>query len=773
MDRESSSEATPVGADRNRRSNGPPAATVRCAACDAELDALRAGHVAIFDSKLRYFCNRSVCRARFLGEAPSQTPPLRRASVPPPPPGLVASVMPATAEVARREELPDVVEHAADELVEPVPVIAESDDDMPVVEAPEREMHALLLGLTLVAGLLAMALELAEPTRFVRVARLVLVGLATTTIAGRSLSSRGIRTTSATGSRTDAARPSSVATTAPAFGALVVAVVGHTFFDISAAGRAIFLAATIVSIDAGVAFAIAAASRGVERRRAWLERRTGGETGALARREGAPLLLSAGDVVDVDLVVSEGEATVSTWVRGGGAMRRRPGDWIAAGSRVVAGSVRGVVARIGDERAVMRAVFGAAHRPDVHVDLARIPRVLVERWAPGLGLVAGGLRALLGGAPLDAAMVAVAVHAALASAAVAVLPSLTVARGVLDGVERGILFASAAAWDLASKATVAVFCARGTLLRGEPELVEVELFASASTEARADAVSDMLALAAAALAGERSPLAWAIKRAARQRGLSTDFVRNVRAHDGRGVTGVSSTGEAVCVGSRELMLERRVSVAVAEDAIAKLESSGRSVVLVAKSGRLIGLCALQDGLRAGARAAVQHLLDARIEPVLMSSDTAATCDALGKALDIDHLRAELRDDEAGEAVARIRDTGALVAVVGHSPIDEVALKAADVSVVLGIAGREPDEAPTPEPRIMTVHDDVRAGALAVALSHACRRRTSSAVFVVLGPAIFGTLVVTLGLLSAEYAPLAQLLGALTAAWPLIQDEDEP
>ena len=76
----------------------------------------------------------------------------------------------------------------------------------------------------------------------------------------------------------------------------------------------------------------------------------------------------------------------------------------------------------------------------------------------------------------------------------------------------------------------------------------------------------------------------------------------------------------------------------AESFIAELESAGRTAILVALGSRLVGVVGLQDGLRPGARAAIQHVLDANIEPVLLSGDTRDTCEAIGRTLDIDHIR---------------------------------------------------------------------------------------------------------------------------------------
>ncbi|MBM4356778.1 MAG: cation-translocating P-type ATPase [Deltaproteobacteria bacterium] len=764
-------DSTAVSGGEPGRAARAASVTVRCAACDTELDSLRAGHVAIFDSKVRFFCNHDRCRMRFLGLPPQEGRPSSTSVVPAPPPIVFAPVEPGEGVVSEPEVLPSLVADDPDELFEPVRPPAVRTADPHAVANPDREMAMLLVGLTLVAGLLAMALELAEATPFVRLARLLLVGVGTATIVGHAYTARIGRRDSTTGAGRDDGQPFWLVPVFAPLAALAVAVVGHLWVAPPSAGRALFLASTIVAIDAGVIWIVSAAARGVERGRSWLLQRVGAAGSSEVLQVGAPVSVLAGEVVPVDFVVVEGEATLESWVPGSTAIRRKVGEYVVAGFRVVAGQLRGTCTQTGDERTLLRGAFSAPHRPDIHAESVRLPRMLVERWAPGVALVAAGVHALVGGKPFAVALVAVATYAAMSSLALASMPSLTVARGVLQGAERGVVFESAMAWDRAARVTAAVFCARGTLLRGEPELVEIELFSALAGGPRGDGASDVLSLAAAALSSERHPIAWALKRAARERGLATDLVRNVRSHEGYGVTGVASNGEAVCVGSRELMLERRVSVAVAEDTMAKLESTGRTVVLVSRAGRLLGLCALQDGLRTGARAAVQHLLDVRVEPVLMSSDTTATCDALGRALDIDHLRPEVRDDEGGAAVARIRDTGAVVAVLGHAWLDDAALGAADVSVVLGGRLRSPDETPEPEPRVLTVHDDVRDGALAVALVQRARRRTSSAFAVALGPAVFGTLVITFGLLPPEYAPIAQFLGTLAAAWPLFQDDD--
>jgi P-type E1-E2 ATPase len=318
-----------------------------------------------------------------------------------------------------------------------------------------------------------------------------------------------------------------------------------------------------------------------------------------------------------------------------------------------------------------------------------------------------------------------------------------------------VVYGSAEAWRRCSHATAVVFCARGTLLRGEPDLVEIDVVPGRGSHG--DSEEGLLSLAAAALSGQRDPSAVAIRRAAADRGLTLEAVRNPRHFAGQGVTALAASGEGLCVGTRGFMLARGVSVAVAEERAHDLERRGRTVLLVAREGRLIGLLAVQDGLRAGARAAVQHVLDVGVEPILASPDTRETCEALGRALDIDHLRPEAYAEGKAEVVRRLQDAGGRVAVVGHCPHDDEALKAAYAPVVMRGVGQMSLEHAT---RI--VSDDVRHAALALTLANRTRRQAEVTLGVLLVAAIAGAMTVSVGLLPPEFAPLATLLAAAVA-----------
>lgn len=479
---------------------------------------------------------------------------------------------------------------------------------------------------------------------------------------------------------------------------------------------------------------------------------SGGDPGdTLDVRPGEEVLVEPGEIVPVDLTVTGGDVEVLPWIGATTPIRRRRGAAVIAGATVVRGRLTGACTWAGGDRAIARVLLDARRRADALAPVAQASRVLVERWSLAAAAI-GALSAFVAGrTPVEIAMTAVAVFAGLATAVTAAIASVHVGRGVLLGLRRGIIYKSADAWDRAGRVAVAVFCARGTLLLGEPELAEIE--------ALGDKVSpnDVLALAAGAERTEEHPVATAIVRAAKNRGVRPDGVRNPNHFPGLGVTAVTSAGEELCVGSRALLLEQRVSIASAESRIAELEALGRTVVLVAVGSRLVGLLGLQDGLRSGARAAIQHLLDAQIEPVLMSGDARETCEAIGRSLDIDHVRPEVLPADRGTEVRRLIEAGMSVAVLGHAGADDAALAVADVSIALGAAGSVPGDF-----SVVLASDDVRDAALSLALAHRMRLEARVGLALSVAPALVGAAVITVGLLPPAYAPIASLLGGIMA-----------
>ena len=731
---------------------------VPCGACGRPVDPLRASRVAIFDDRFRYFCSAD-CRGRFdptAGHTPLPLP--RRASrpeTPSPSPADTARVtahrVAAAFEAVEGDGLDDLgtAKSRAAPLEDEAPrtenALHAAVEDVPV----PVDVGALLVAISIVAGVLSAALVLVGASSIALTARVVLV-----LVSAGSFVAHAVTTPRDQGDLHPAT--SVVAPMAGALVALGARIVGHP----DASEMVAFGGLVTASLSA-ITWLVDRAAHPIDVERLLVAQslsvrghRIVGDDVADAPaddlRPGEEIVVEAGEVVPVDATVVAGTAVVSPWLGASTTAKRDEGDPIVAGARVLEGRLRAIAAWSGNDRAWMRLTHDPRRRADIHAPLARLGRNLAVR-----GSVVAALAAVLVGFSADRDVLVVAVHATLAygvlaNHAVARIAALHFGQTVIAALRRGVAFRTADALDRAGRVSTAAFCARGTLLLGEPEVAGIEGFGAFEPET-------VLSLVAGTESGASHPTAVAILRAARARGVRPDGVRSPVVQPGLGVTAVAASGQTLVVGSRGLMLRERISVALAESRITDLEAMGRTVILVALGGKLAGLVALQDGLRPGARAAVQHLLDAGIEPVLLSGDTRETCEALGRAVDIDHIRPEILPADRGDEIRRLADGGATVAVIGRSPGDDAALSAGHVSVALDAAG-----ASAAEWSVLLASDDIRDGAFALRLAHECRSGAVSGLTWTTIPGLVGTLLVLIGLAPSATPSAVVLAGAALA-----------
>jgi cation transport ATPase len=741
-------------------------AFVACATCGTAVDPLRAERVAHVRDRFRYFCSAG-CRERFDMNATGTPLPVARADQEDPLIRVRAAASTASesslgaesqlqsakaiALVART----DLIEERGapsqrlgfEYETEAAPPSAQLGPRAP--EAPALDVGGVLLLLAVLGAVLSIALILAGDSSIAEAARLTVMMVAALSLSAESLM----------GARRPTELHPAALLAAPLSGSALA--LGARLLSEPHTAGAITVASVVIAVSAASAAAMRRARRPIDAQRRAIEdeldkpcQRIVAEELVSARasdlRPGEEIVVESGESVPVDATITAGSAEVLPWFGATSPTTRGEGDAIVAGAQVESGRVRAVVGWAGFDRAFMRLTNDPRRRADVFAPMARLGRLLAERFAP---IVAGfaALAAYASNADnLQFLLLAVGVLGAIAQPGIAEIGGLHVARGILDSLRRGIVFRTASGFERAGSVTATAFSARGTLLLGEPEVANIEAFAALGAE-------QVLALVSGAESGESHPVATAVMRAARARGVRPDGVRSPSIQPGLGVTAVAANGQALVVGTRGLMLRERVSVASAEARITDLETMGRSVLLVALGGRLVGLVGLQDGLRPGARAAVQHLLDVNVEPVLLSGDARETCEAIGRALDIDHLRPEIPPNERGDEIRRLADSGAVVAVVGRSPADDGALAAADVSIALSAAGSS-----TAEWTVQLASDDVRDAAYAVRLAHDTRREARLGLALTLAPALIGALLATLNLVPIALAPLFALAGTLAA-----------
>lgn len=396
---------------------------------------------------------------------------------------------------------------------------------------------------------------------------------------------------------------------------------------------------------------------------------------------------------------------------------------------------------------------GNAVRVEVGAPLVRIFRSNIERGSLIAAVLVGwAAYANGGGAPdviVGLSAGAYAVYGFVAVAAIA----LAHARGQAAAAQKRIFYKDAEAFDAAARADVAVICVGGTILLGEPEIVAIE--AIAAREAASGSALDaarVLSLAASVASSESENFGPVILRAAAERGAPLESVRATNSHPGLGATALTPQGERVVVGSRAFLLQEKVSVAIADPRISELEGQGRSVVLIALGERLVGLVALQDGLRPYARAMMQKFHESQIEPVLLSGEARDTCETIARALDVEHVRPGILPGDRGAEVRALADGGHIVATIGHPASDDGALGAADVAVAIGVGG-----AGQLEWGVTLASDDIRDAALALTIPRGYRERAKAAGVAAIGVHVVALLGVGFGVAPAWIVPIVAVL----------------
>ncbi len=715
----------------------------RCPGCGSRVDPLRAGQVAILENRFEYFCG-TECKQTYLRACVASSHEDLATAEPPP-------VRSRDAEVASTIQVPEVP-HVQTVTAAAAPA------ERPL-SGRERTL-AIIDHAGVLFGVLVVVLGLVDGAEVARVALAVCAWLV--------LAARTWRT------KRDAADLNPLMTILPTAIAAGLAAWAQASGDSHAmaitdlAGAACAVSLVVDRLAAGVRDGVAAERARIVRRldvpvhvvRAGELR----EVVASEVRPGEPVVALAGDVVGVDGIVSRGEARVVPWLDAGFEVGRREGDPIVAGAMVVSSRLQITTTWSGRDRAWVKLLSTPSSRVDVAAPMAKTLRRAVQWGAPAAGVLAAGVALTANGSFAQVvASFAAGVIATTSSTAPRVV-ALLYARAHLRAVGRGIAYRDAQAFERAGATEIAVLSARGAVLLGEPEIVAIESVGSApvssdaSSKDSADAQeAHLLALAAGAETGSSHPFAIAILRAARARGVTPDHVRNTNGFPGLGVTAIASTGERLVVGGRAIMLSEKIGGAVAEARVSELQAQGRSVLLVALGDRLIGLIALQDTLRSGARAAVQKLLDAGIEPVLLSGESRETCNTIGRALDIDHLRPEVLPRDRRAEVLALGEGGSVVAVVGHPIADDQALGAADVAVAMGAAGATPGEW-----AVALASHDVSHAADALIIPRRATGYARVASVLALGPGIFALLAIAFGVAPFVAGPVATLLGALTA-----------
>jgi P-type Cu+ transporter len=301
--------------------------------------------------------------------------------------------------------------------------------------------------------------------------------------------------------------------------------------------------------------------------------------------------------------------------------------------------------------------------------------------------------------------------------------------GTGKAAEYGVLFKGAEAIENTSNLRTIVFDKTGTLTKGEPSVTDVVVSGTWAwrvadgTEPALTLTDHLLRLAAITERNSEHPLGEAIVRGAAERGLSLVEADSFNSIPGHGVE-AQVAGQAVLLGNRKLMRERRVDFTGLLPQAEQLESDGKTVMFVAVAGQPAGLVAVADTLKASAAEAIQRLHRMGLQTVMITGDNRRTAEAIARQVGIDRVLAEVLPQDKAAEVKKLQALGQKVAMVGDGVNDAPALAQSDVGIAIGSGTDVAKETG----HVILIRDDIRDVVVALEIAKATMRKVKQNLF---------------------------------------------
>ena len=247
--------------------------------------------------------------------------------------------------------------------------------------------------------------------------------------------------------------------------------------------------------------------------------------------------------------------------------------------------------------------------------------------------------------------------------------------GVGRGAQAGVLIKNAEALERMEKVDTLVVDKTGTLTEGKPKVVAI-------VPAAGFRGADILRLAASVERASEHPLADAIVRAAKERNLDLGKVDEFNSPTGKGVTG-KVDGKAIVLGSANFLQSLGIGTSALNAQGEPMRGDGATVINIAIDGKVAGLFAIADPVKASTPDALKALAAEGIKVIMLTGDNRTTANAVARSLGITEVEAEVLPDQKSAVVAKLQKAGRIVAMAGDGVNDAPALAAADVGIAMG------------------------------------------------------------------------------------------
>jgi Cu+-exporting ATPase len=397
---------------------------------------------------------------------------------------------------------------------------------------------------------------------------------------------------------------------------------------------------------------------------------------------GDRLRVRPGEKVPVDGVLIEGRSSLDESMVTGESMpvTKEPGAKVIAGTLNQTGAFIMRAEKVGRDTMLSQIVQMVAAAQRSRAPIQRLADQVSGWFVPvviAVAVLAFVAWASFGPQPRLAygLVAAVSVLIIACPCALGLATPMSIMVGVGRGAQAGVLIKNAEALERMERVDTLVVDKTGTLTEGRPKVVAVAP-AQGVTEA------EVLRLAASVERASEHPLARAIVEAAAERNIAPAEVAQFDSPTGKGAIGVVA-GRKVALGNSHFLGELGVATAALDPEAERLRQDGATAIYMAVDGKVAGVIAIADPVKATTPEALKALTGEGVRVVMLTGDNKTTAQAVARRLGIADIEAEVLPDQKSAVVEKLRRERRVVAMAGDGVNDAPALAAADVGIAMG------------------------------------------------------------------------------------------
>ncbi len=414
---------------------------------------------------------------------------------------------------------------------------------------------------------------------------------------------------------------------------------------------------------------------------------------AIVERDGKQIEIAASDVekddivivkpgqsIPVDGVILEGTTSVDEAAITGESIpvEKEEGSTVIAATINKAGFIRVRATKVGDDTTFSQIIRLVEEASSSKAPIAKLADKIAGVFVPVVIAIAviAGIVWFLSGATFEFALsIAISVLVISCPCALGLATPVAIMVGTGKGAEHGILIKSGEALETAHGIQSVVLDKTGTITEGKPVVTDVFTTGAVSEE-------EFIQIAEALEAKSEHPLAEAILRYATENKLSGKEAKDFQAIPGKGLYGTVD-GTVYYAGNERLMEEQGIDTTAYGERLARYAEEGKTPLLFATKHKVVGIIAVADVVKPTSAAAIEEFKKMGIEVIMLTGDNKRTAEAIRKQLAIDTVIAEVLPHEKEQQIARLKEEGKRVAMIGDGVNDAPALARADVGLAIG------------------------------------------------------------------------------------------